>query len=231
MTKIDAIDKWAKLFGLGEITGIELAGEKKGYRANKETNKMLSELYKVRDGIWRPVDTAFTSIGQQDNLFTPLQLVNYIGALANGGKLYKPHLIKRVVRYDGSIVNETLKEYEQLPVKKENMDAVIRGMAEVANSADGTAHEAFKDFPANMMPAGKTGTAETGHSKQSSNALFLCFAPANDPKVAVAVAVERGAWGSNAALIAHDILEEYFHLNKQEEVDDRIITEDVVFTR
>jgi len=223
-TTIDKIDKWAKLFGLGELTGIDIAGEQKGIRANKETKKRL------RNDDWRPADTAQTAIGQFDNAFTPLQLVSYISTIANGGKSYKPHLIKKVISYDGSLVKESEIEYRQVPVKKETIDAVKEGMVAVVNSTDGTAAEVFRDFPFEV--AGKTGTAETGNeSKHSSNALFVCYAPADDPKIAVAVVVERGVWGAYTAPIAKDILQEYFGLNDEDKLDDRIKSDEVVFTR
>lgn len=223
-TGIDNIDKWGKLFGLGELTGIDIPGEIKGMRASKETKRQL------RNDDWRPADTAQTAIGQFDNLFTPLQLVNYISTIANGGKRYKPYLIKRVVKHDGSLVNETEPEYEQVPVKPETIEAVKKGMVAVANSVDGTAVRVFNDFP--FKVAGKTGTAETGkEANHSSNALFVCYAPADDPQIAVVAVVERGVWGSNAAPIAKDVLEEYFRLNSGSRASDEVIPDDPVFTR
>lgn len=200
---IDNIDKWAELFGLGKKTGIDIPGESPGILASRD--------YKMKtfNDDWRPADTAQASIGQLYNAFTPLQLVNYVSAVANGGRLYTPHLIKKVVKYDGSIVTESKPEFQQLPVKPENILAIKKGMVAVTNSNDGTAVEAFKDFP--YQVAGKTGTAETGaESNHSSNALFVAYAPAEKPEIAVAVVVERGVWGALTAPIARDILEEYF---------------------
>lgn len=214
-TGIDNIDKWAKYFGLGEYTGLDIPGEQRGIRANKQMKK------KLHNDIWRPADTAQTAIGQFDNAFTPLQLANYISTLANGGKRYKPYLIKRVLKYDGSIVNETNPEYVKVPVSPETIEAVKEGMISVTHSVDGTAARVFKDFP--ITVAGKTGTAETGRERNhSSNALFVCYAPAEKPEIAIAVVVERGVWGSYTAPIARDILEEYFNLNKKEMYDDRV---------
>jgi len=223
-TGIDNIDKWAKFFGLGELTGIDIPGERKGIRANKESKREL------RNDDWRPADTAQTAIGQFDNLYTPLQLANYISTIANGGKHFKPFLIKKVLKYDGSIVNETQPEFEQVPVKPETINAVKQGMVAVTNSTDGTAVDAFKDFPFKI--AGKTGTAETGReANHSSNALFVCYAPAEKPEIAVAVVVERGAWGANTAPIAKDVLAEYFGLNNREKPDDVIKPAGAEFTR
>lgn len=208
-TGIDNIVKWATKFGLGQKTGIDLLGEEKGTIASREFKAISNP------DPWTMTDTASASIGQLDNFFTPIQIVNYTATIANGGKRFKPHIIKRVVKYDGSIVTETKPEYELLPVKKQNMAIIQEGMIAVANSEDpgGTASSAFKD----LLPikvAGKTGTAETGNeANHSSNALFICYAPIDDPQIAVAVVVERGVLGAYTAPIARDILEQYFDTN------------------
>lgn len=205
-TGINNIAKWATKFGLGQKTGIDLLGESKGTVSSREFKATINP------DPWGNADTAQSSIGQLYNSFTPIQLANYVATIANGGKHFKPHIIKRVVKYDGSIVTETKPEYEILPVKKQNMKIIQEGMIAVANSEDpgGTASSAFKD----LLPikvAGKTGTAETGNeAKHSSNALFVCYAPADDPEIAVAVVVERGVLGAYTAPIARDVLMQYF---------------------
>ena len=207
-TGINNIVKWATRFGLGQKTGIELSDEAKGTISSRETKA------KTNPDPWTEANTAMSSIGQMDNRFSPIQLANYCATIANGGKRFKPHIIKRVVKYDGSIVTETKPEYEILPVKKQNMAIIQEGMIAVANSEDpgGTASSAFKD----LLPitvAGKTGTAETSDKTHSSNALFICYAPAKNPEIAVAVIVERGVLGAYAAPIAHDVLAQYFDTN------------------
>lgn len=224
-TGIDNLDKWAKYFGLGEKTGIDVDSESeaKGIRANKEYKKTV-----YKDD-WRPADTAQASIGQIFHAYTPLQLTNYTASIANGGKRFKPYLIKKVTKYDGSLVMETSPEFEQIPVKEETIRTVKAGMVAVANANDGTAVDVFRDFK--FKVAGKTGTAETGERNHSSNGLFIAYAPENDPKIAVAVVIERGAWGANASPVVKDILAEYFNLNGTAKADDRIKPEDAVFTR
>lgn len=102
-------------------------------------------------------------------------------------------------------------------------------MVGVTNSADGTAMDVFKGFP--ITVAGKTGTPETGNeAKHSSNALFICYAPAEKPEIAIAVIIERGAWGANAAPVARDILTQYFDQNSQETTSDKIPGGEVTFT-
>ena len=206
-TGIDTIDIWADYFGLGKKTGIDLPSEKAGTMSSMELKKQL------RNDIWRPADTAQVSIGQFDNAFTPLQIVNYISTIANGGKRYQPYIIKKVIKYDGSIVNETKPSYTKVPVQQSTIDAVKEGMVAVAQSIDGTAKKYFEGLPFEV--AGKTGTAQTSReATRSPNALFVCYAPADNPQIAIAVVVERGAWGSNVAPVARDIIDEYFDLKK-----------------
>ena len=204
-TGIEALTYWANCFGLGKKTGIDLPNEVSGMMSSIELKK------KLRNDIWRPADTAQVSIGQFDNSFTPLQLANYTAALANGGKLYRPHVIKEVIRYDGSVVNRTEPTYTEIPLKESTIAAVKEGMVAVTTAIDGTAQEAFKGLPFEV--AGKTGSAQTQSvGGRSPNGVFICYAPADDPEIAIAVVIERGVWGSNAAPVARDIIDEYFGL-------------------
>ncbi len=220
---IDNIGKWATKFGLGQKTGIDLLGEKKGILASKAYKKTYNPYP------WGSADTAQSSIGQFDNSFTPIQLANYVATIANSGKHFKPHIIKRVVKYDGSIVTETKPEYEILPVKKSTMSVIQQGMIAVANYEDrgGTASDAFKSL-APIKVAGKTGTAETeSNQTRSSNALFICYAPADKPEIAVACVVERGVLGAYTAPIANDVLKAYFD-NKGANVENLSTRVDIV---
>jgi penicillin-binding protein 2 len=241
-TGINTIDKWAKFFGLGEKTGIDIDQklEAKGIRSNREYKKQLADAINKKNpkanayGEWTEADTAQSSIGQLYNTFTPLQLANYISTLANGGKKFKPHVINEITKYDGTVVKKTQPEFEAVPVQADTINAVKEGMIAVANATDGTAVGMFNGLTYNGKPiqvAGKTGTAETGIENQSSNALFVCYAPADNPKIAVAVVIERGAWGSYAAPVARDILEEYFKPNSLVEYNDKIQSDEVVLTK
>ncbi len=206
-TGIDKIVEWAKIFGFGKKTGIEI-GEAIGSLASRE--------FKMQNfgEEWYPANTAMASIGQLYNAFTPIQIVNYISTIANGGKKMAPHLIKMAVNDSGEIVYEPSKEYEQIPASQKNIAAVQKGMLAVTHKSDGTAANAFKDFP--FKVAGKTGTSETGkEATSSSNGLFVCYAPYDKPEIAVVVVVEHGVWGSWTAPIARDIMMEYFRLNEQ----------------
>ncbi len=232
-TGIDRIAKWAKTFGLGQYTGIDIPGEEDGILASRESKRELFKHADKSEQNWYIGDTAYASIGQSFNAFTPLQLVNYTAALANGGKKMTPHLIKKVVKYDQSTVLEKKPEYDQLPVKKETLDAVKEGMKAVTQEENGTAVNTFRDFiqRTGIGVAGKTGTAETGFEKtSSSNALFICYAPVEKPQIAIAVVVEHGAWGANTAPIAKDILAEYFGLNNNNSTNSVLRSETVRFT-
>ncbi len=212
-TGIDNMDKWMKLFGLGEFSGIDLPGEEKGYRSNRENKMLLRQ--DPSDQIWFPADTAQSAIGQFDNKYTILQLAMYTSALATG-ELIQPHVIREVSGSSGIVLNSERYENTPIPVKKSTLDQVIKGMLLVTDT--GTVRRTFSGFPVTV--ASKTGTAETGHEdKSSSNALFICFAPAKNPEVAIAQIVEKGVWGSNTISIAHDLLSEYFGVNREFEYE------------
>ena len=211
-TGIDNISRWAKEFGLGQKTGIDLMYERSGIISSKEY-----KLDTFNEGWWI-ADTAQSAIGQLYNQYTPLQLANYVSSIANGGKRYTPHLIKRIKSGDDSFVIDTPSDYYKIPVNSEYIDIVKKGMVAVTNEEDGTAVSTFRDFP--FAVAGKTGTAETGYEdKSSSNALFVCYAPASNPKIAVAVVVENGVWGAYTAPIARDILKKYFNIENNNTLD------------
>jgi penicillin-binding protein 2 len=208
-TGIDNIVKWAKNFGFGKKTGIEI-GESIGSLASRQYKQEY-----IKEG-WVPADTCNASIGQLYNAFTPLQLVNYVSIIGNGGKVYRPHLVRKRVDASGD-VHITEIEYQPSLAKESTIKAVQKGMVAVANSEDGTAVNIFKDFRSIIGEvAGKTGTAETGlEATSSSNALFVCYAPAEDPEIAVAVVVEKGVSGAWSAPIARDVLMSYFNIKEQ----------------
>lgn len=207
MTGIDNIATYARLFGFGRKTGIEI-DESTGSLASREYKR----LYYNED--WYPLNTAMASIGQLYNAFTPLQMTNYVATLANGGTLYTPHLIRMAMSETGKVLKATDAVGEKLNVSAGNLAAVRKGMVAVANATDGTAVSVFRDFP--FQVAGKTGTSETGNEKlgESSHGLFICYAPADDPEIAVAVVIEHGVWGAYTAPVVRDVLMSYFRLNE-----------------
>jgi penicillin-binding protein 2 len=212
-TGINAIAEWAGRLGLGEYTGIDLPGESKGFRASRETKKLLRS--NPSDQIWFPADTCQSAIGQFDNSFTILQLAVYTAALATGNRV-TPYVIDTITRSDGVIMRQTVADPVSIGMKQSTLDAVRKGMLAVTQTREGTAYRYFTDFP--IAVAAKTGTAETGfEDRSSSNGLFICYAPADNPQVAIAQIVEKGAWGSNTIAIARDLLTAYFHLDATQE--------------
>jgi penicillin-binding protein 2 len=199
---IDAMDATAKALGLGEKTGVELY-ERPGYRANPTTKEQLYSGSQV----WSPADKVLSAIGQADNRFTPAQLCVYTSTLANRGVRYKATFLTRVLSADYSkVVYEN--EVEQLGsfnISDEAYAAYTQGMRLAAQS--GTAAGYFGNYP--IAVAAKTGTAEAGGG--SDNAAFVCYAPYDDPQIAVTVYIEKGGHGSTAAAVARNILDAYFY--------------------
>ncbi len=201
---IDNIVSYAKEFGLGEKTGIELSEEKGNVSSREYKKKIATTDY---DATWYAGDTIQTAIGQSYSYFTPIQLANYIAGIANGGTRYKTHILKSVrSSVDGSMVYkpeiETLGSTEISP---DNLRAVKKGMLGVVE--EGSASGIFDEYLVTI--GGKTGTAQIGKNV-SDNALFVAFAPFDEPEIAVAVVIEHGAVGRNAAYVAKDIFDAYF---------------------
>ena len=211
---IDPIDQVAKAMGLGESTGVELS-EAVGYRANAETKAMLYE--DDQQGFYG-ADALMAAIGQSENKFTVLQLATYAATLANDGTRYRDTFLQRVVSADYS---ELLKQNEpevvsKLDISDEAMNAILYGMTLCAtDTAEGTARKTFADYP--ITVCAKTGTAEHD-AGGSSHASFLCFAPADDPQIAIAIYVEKGGSGASLGPIARAILDAYFAEDSTQEV-------------
>ena len=216
---IDNIEKYAKVYGLGSLTGIDLPGEKAGIVASREYKK--NAFNKAQDKIWYPAETLDAAIGQGYNSFTPIQVVNYVAAIANEGTWMKPHLIKSVVNADSKVILEKHPEIGgRLDVSRKTYESVKKGMRGVTLPG-GTAYWIFADFPISV--AGKTGTAEWDVSKDP-HGWFVAFAPYEDPEIAVAVFIEQaGSGGSTGGPVAKAIFEEYFHLNEEKQPEDFLV--------
>lgn len=225
---IDNLSKYALHFGLGNKTGIELPNEKSGVAASKETYA------KIRNGATMgPGDTLNASIGQGDNNFTPMQIAKYISSIANGGTVVNPTIIKSVLNSDGTEVSkDEIRKYtneklgivdtdDGITISDESIEVAKEGMRMAASEAGGTAYNIFKNF--NIEVAGKTGSAEAGKDSNGNdlvNAWFVCFAPFDNPEVAVVVMIENGGHGNYAAEVARDVLIQYFGMNESTEVDE-----------
>lgn len=200
-TGIATIREYAQKFGLGEYTGIEIP-EKKGHVAGPET----SALY---DQPWYDGDTMYAAIGQGNNLFSPLQLANYIATLVNGGNHYQCHLLKELKSSDYSQVTQT---YEAEPlhtvdIQPEHLALIKQGMYDLSKTP--TMARWFGSLPVEV--GCKTGTAETSAKAATTNALFVCFAPYDDPQVALCLVAEGGdEEGGTLSELAAGILAQYF---------------------
>ena len=198
LTGIDAIDHYGEAFGLGQPTGIEIS-ERTGSLDGPEHREEVGHEYYGGDLLQ-------ISIGQGENLFTPLQLANYVATLVDGGDRYPAHLLKTVKSYDNT---QVVYAYEPEPVSSieisgSTLEAVKKGMGMVVT--EGTVRSIFSSC---VVSAGaKTGSAQT--SNETDNGVFVCFAPFDDPQIAVAVTVERGGTGTAMANVAVDIINAYF---------------------
>lgn len=207
-TRGEKLQEYAARFGLGEPTEIDLPGEDAGRiptRSWKEKWNKGNPEYQI----WYPGDSTNLAVGQGDVLTTPLQMAVAYSALANGGTIYQPHVVKRVQAGDGRLVKgEPHRKLKELGLSADVLDVVRRNLVEVPRS--GTAKSAFIGFPFDSVSvAGKTGSAEV-YGKQS-HAWFVCYAPAQNPKYVVAVMIEEGGHGSAAAApLARKIVENLF---------------------
>ncbi|MCR5758162.1 MAG: penicillin-binding protein 2 [Selenomonas sp.] len=202
---IDRLEKYARMFGLGKTTGIDLPYESDGLVANRRYKQKNFE-----DGDWYLSETFDAAIGQGFNLVTPLQAAMVMGEIAADGKRYKPHLVSRIVDPDGKTVKEFTPELlGTLDVPAEDIQLVQAGLHDVTKY--GTAASIFRGFPIEI--AGKTGTAENPHGRD--HGWFVAYGPFGAPNIVVAVIVEQGGFGSQSAVpIGRKVLEAWFGLNK-----------------
>lgn len=223
---IETLAKYARYFGLGVKTGVELPSEASGAMASPE--------YAETVGVtWTKGQTINASIGQGLDNFSPLQMAKYISMLANGGKDIDVTIVKSIIKPDGTeasteemnnFVNQKLglqeDTSEDLTISQDNLDAVLKGMQSVTSDTTGTAYVRFQDF--GISVGGKTGSAEAfdDNGNEVVHAWFAGFAPFEDPEIAVVVMVENGGHGNYTAEVVRDIMEEYFGMNTQDVQED-----------
>lgn len=202
---IDRLEKYARMFGLGAKTGIDLPYEATGLVANRRYKEKNFD-----DGEWYLSETFDAAIGQGFNLVTPLQAAMVMGEIAADGKRYKPHVVSRILAPDGSVVKDFQPELlSQLDVPEEDIKLVQDGLHDVTKY--GTAASNFRGFTVDI--AGKTGTAE--NSQGRDHGWFVAYGPFDNPNIVVAVIVENGGYGSQSAVpIGRKILEVAFGLNQ-----------------
>ena len=192
---IDTMYLYAEKFGLGEYTGVEIE-ESKGFLAGRDSTT------------WQAGNTVQAAIGQSDNAFTPLQLATYTATIANDGVRLKTHVVNKITNYERT---EVLQDYtkpvevDNCGISQKNLDIVQNSMLEVTQNEDGTAYSMFGNYKVKV--AAKTGTAENSGSDHTT---FICYAPYDDPEVAVSVVIEHGVKGKYSMQVAKDLLDAYF---------------------
>lgn len=214
---IDNISAFMRQLGLGQRTGVDIEGESEGVLPSQEWKK--KRFKKPEQQKWYAGETISIGIGQGYNAYTPIQLAQATATLANNGVMFRPHLVQHIT--DTKTGEKTLiepKPMRTLPLKQEHVDVIKHAMVGV--NKEGTGARAFAG--AEYESAGKTGTAQVyslkgekyveGRVKKElrDHALFIAFAPADQPKIALAVLVENGGFGAQAAApIARQVLDYY----------------------
>lgn len=213
---VDKVAKWAKLFGFGEKTGLDLNMELPGI--------VPSTAWKLRTrgAPWLQGDTINISIGQGYNLTTPIQLANAYAAIANGGTLYRPYVLKKIVNAAGKVVESGApKVIRKIEIKESVLAVIHQALKDVVQSPIGTAQKIRLE---NVTIAGKTGTAQNAALKrtkdtenvqllQKDHAWFAAYSPSEDPKIVVVVLSEYdgGGGSSQAAPIAREVIQAFWH--------------------
>ncbi|MCB9060039.1 MAG: penicillin-binding protein 2 [Halobacteriovoraceae bacterium] len=232
---IDVLSKYARLFGLGSNTGVTLPREKTGLIPSKEWKLMQRGIE------WQLGETLSCAIGQSFVSVTPLQLSLVYAAIANGGKLYRPFLVKEVFSNSGKIIEKYDKQLvREVEVSDRTLQLVKEGLYQVVNNPKGTA---WWQRGVGLHMAGKTGTSEViRHSVENKytkceeydyesrhHAVFAAYVPVEDPQIAMSVVVEHGCHGSSgAAPVAREMAKVYMEkympkLHEKLKEEDRVV--------
>jgi penicillin-binding protein 2 len=204
---IDAIHDFMKPFGFGQLTGIDLENERRGVLPSQEWKRNAYKRPELQK--WYAGETISVGIGQGYNSFTPLQLAHAVANLSNNGVVMKPHLVKMVENGTTKARKLTVpKESYRIPLKPENIEVIKQAMIGVTK--EGTSARSFANAP--YSSGGKTGTAQAAAMSKSvkydaskiaerlrDHSLYIAFAPADKPKIALAVIVENAGFGAAAA--------------------------------
>lgn len=234
---IDTIARYAKMFGLGQLSGIAMQGERPGLIPTREWKE------RNRSEPWIKGETVSASIGQGYNLVTPLQLANAFATMGNGGHLHTPRIIERLETWDGQLVRQDPPSATvDLPIDAAALELVRNGLLAVVEGTTRRSVEGAPPGPTRIQGtgararvegitvAGKTGTSQVVRLdlvkdleedeipiRYRDHALFAAFAPAEDPEIAVAVVVEHAGKGGGAAAapIAQKVLDRYFEMQRE----------------
>jgi len=197
---VEKIKEYSNLFGFGNISGIDLPGEKNGLIPDEQWKR------DIKDEMWYIGDTYHISIGQGDVLTTPLQIANYVTVIANGGKLFQPQIVDKIIDSEGNIIEDIQpKIIRENFIDEENLEWIQKGMRENVISGSGIS---LASLPVEV--AGKTGTAQY-FGNQKTHAWYVAYAPYDNPEIAMAIIVEGGGEGHTAAVpVAKEVLKWYF---------------------
>ncbi len=208
--RMQDMDAAGKGLGLGEKSGVELP-EYIGHRANAETK---AQVQIGENKVWYTGDSILAAIGQSEHRYTPMQLCVYASTLANQGKRYKATFLNRVVSsdYQELLAQSSPEIASTMEMSEETYNTVKDGMYKVVSEWKGTAYQTFGNYPIKI--AAKTGTAQTDIKDASDNGAFVCFAPLDQPEIAIAVYVEKAGHGSTLATIAKAMLDIYFEVGE-----------------
>ncbi len=216
---IDKIARYARMFGLGEKTGIDLNGEKEGLMPDTKWK------LKAKGIPWQQGETLSCAIGQSYVTVTPIQMANLISTVFNGGNVFQPKVVKKVMNGENKIYEVSPKRRKRIHISKDNLEMVKEALIAVVNDPAGTAYKKVRIK--GVTVAGKSGTAQVVNlekvknaksdgevpSKYEDHAWFVAIAPAEKPEIAVAVLVEHGGGGSdNSGPVARDLIKHF--LNK-----------------
>ncbi|MDR3561102.1 MAG: penicillin-binding protein 2 [Negativicutes bacterium] len=214
---IDNLEKYARMYGLGDYTGINLPGESDGLVANRKYKE------KAYGEDWYLSETLDAAIGQGFQLVTPIQMATVMSEVANGGHRFRPYLVSKMINPNGDVVKTfEPEELGQVQITDRNIKLIRDALYDVALPG-GTAAYVFEGLPISI--AGKTGTVENPHGED--HGWFVAYAPFDNPTVVVAVLVEQGGFGSDsAAPIARKILEAAFNLPLHKDAADLMVEEE-----
>lgn len=204
---IEKMNMYAKMFGIGQKTGVEIP-EAKGILAGPEYRQKYNR-------IWTPGDTVQAAIGQSDNLLTPLQLANYCSTIANGGTRYNMHFVKSTISNATGLVSDTgANVVQNVDVSDKNLKIVREGMRMVATN--GAPSSIFNRLDVNV--ACKTGTSQVVvNDVKHNNGFLISFAPYENPEISIASAIELAGSGTSTAEITSSIIDYYYTHNSTEQ--------------
>ena len=211
--------KYITSFGFGDILGVDIPYEKKGFIPTAE---YWDSRYRTKN--WRALNIISLAIGQGDILITPLQMANMVCAIANRGEYITPHIVKEVSDYS---LDKSLIEKHTINIDKKHFESVIDGMEMVTSGPGATGTLAKVD---SISVCGKTGTVQNPHGADHS--VFVAFAPKINPKIAIVVYVENGVWGARyGAPIAGLIIEKYLkgEISKNKKfIEERMLNANII---